>query len=474
MDEKFLEALAGTLESQNAALKEINDKLKTVGNSQTANQLHGVHGLFSTPGLERDVITAHIRPYGIASLLPMLPSVVEDPRFPSITGFTDVVGSEPTLACEDAPVGYMKGCNLTARFGLLRRDTSIIDIEKTMLQVNRGEMMDLMLRGRLLGMTNLTPSGLNETDVLTIMTKAEMVGAAIQAERKLNKDMWQGTVALGTFPGLDSQIATGQKDADTGVTCPALDSDIKDFNYASIAGASPDIVEYLSAMMWYLNYNAVQMGLDPVTWEIVMRPELWFELTAIWPCKYNTTKCTAAQPDGATTFLDGRDNTQERDAMRNSMTLAINGVNYHVTLDTGIYEHTHVTNAASLAAGEFASSIYIVPLTIQGGFPVTYREYLDYRAARRDSNVALLNGKEMFWTDDGIYSWAYQDNKWCYKLALRTEQRVILRSPHLAGKLQHVKYTPLQHLRDADPDDPYWVDGGVSLRNYTWGQSVAW
>jgi hypothetical protein len=101
---------------------------------------------------------------------------------------------------------------------------------------------------------------------------------------------------------------------------------------------------------------------------------------------------------------------------------------------------------------------------------VTYREYLDFRAASPDSS--LLRGMETFWSDDGIYSWAIDVNKWCYKLSLRTEQRVILRTPHLAGKIQAVKYVPTQHLRSAYPEDPYFQDGGVSLRTGSYGQAV--
>jgi hypothetical protein len=42
------------------------------------------------------------------------------------------------------------------------------------------------------------------------------------------------------------------------------------------------------------------------------------------------------------------------------------------------------------------------------------------------------------------------------------EPRIILLTPHLAGRLQNVVYVPLQHERESLPSDPYWVDGGVS------------
>lgn len=463
------EILAQLIEGQNAVLKEAADKLKTVGNSQTANKLHGINGLWSTPGLDREVITAHVRPHGFASMLPALPSVTEDPRFASLTGITETTGTQPTEPCDDAPYAFMKGCNLTARFGILRFDTNTIDISQTFRQVNRSDFKDLVLRGRLLGLTDLHPQELSESQVLDVLTKAEMVVAGISAERELSKQMWQGiTTVAGNFPGLDVQIATGQKDADSSVLCPALDSDIKDFAYDLVGGDGRDIVEYLSMLMFYLENNAMTMGLDPVSFAIVMRPGLWQELSAVWPIVYNTNRANAV-PTGATLFVDGRDNISDRDTMRSGMFIDINGKRYPVVVDTGIYEHNNI-NDANLLAGEYASSIYVVPLSITGNMPVTYREFLDFRAGDNDS--ALLRGMNTFWTDSGVYSWAVENNKWCYKLSLRTEQRVILRTPQLAGKIQHVKYVPLQHLRDPYPESPYFADGGVSLRDYTSGDAV--
>lgn len=446
---RFAEALKG---------KEA-DHTKTPANFTTATRLHGSGGIFAGPGLERDVITAHIRPYGIVSELPLLPSTSEDPRFASLTGFSDDIGAEPTHACQDAPTGYLKSCKLTARFGRIRRDTNTIDMNDTMRTVNRGDFTDLVLRGRVLGLTNLVPSGITEGQILDIMTAAEMVSVGVRTERELVRQLWQGvTTVANEFPGLDVQIATGQKDADTGTTCPALDSDVKNYGYATL---SATIVTYLSQLEYYLRYNARMMGLEPVNWVIAMRPDLWYELTAMWPCAYNTNRCSTYVTTNATVVIDGRENVTERDAMRNGLYIDINGNRYPVVLDTGIFEHNNI-NSANCKAGEYASSIYMVPLTIQGGFPVCYREYLDYRQAQPD--VSLLRGFEsFFWTDQGVYSWAIETVKWCYKLALKTEQRVILRTPQLAGRIDAIKYAPLQHLREADPSSPYWVDGGISI-----------
>lgn len=438
---------------------------KAAASVQTANQLHGSGGLWSTT-VDRDVLTAHIRPEGISSILPLLATVDDDPRFGTLTGYTDPEGAEPENACEDAPAGFVKGCTLTARFGLTRRDTNTIEFDKVMLRRNRGDFMDLQLRGRVLGLSNLHPPSLNERQILNILTKSEMVTAGVNAERKLVKEIWQGTFGVNTeFPGLDSQIVTGQIDADSSVACPAMDSDVKDFAYDDVEGGGRSIVEYISMLEWFIYFNARRMGLLPATWVWAMRPELWQVFTEVWPCQYNTGKCATSLIGGQSrVVIDGRENISERDEMRRSMTLEVNGRRYPVVIDDGIFEQDS-TNDANINPGDYASSIYFVPLTVTGNFPVTYMQYLDYRNTVANDNVALLMGRQDFWTDSGVWSWAIEQVKWCYKLALKTEQRIVLRTPQLAGKIDNVRYSPLQHLRSSDPASPYFADGGVSIRN---------
>lgn len=475
INEKTIEVLQKMSEVLDGMKAKETPDLHTKAPAQymTAQRLHGFTGTFSTPGIERDVVNAHLRPEGIASVLPLMPTVDENPMFATLTGFQDYAGAEPTYVCDDAPSGYMKAALLTARFGRVRRDTDTIDMTQVMRKVNRGDFTDLVLRGSVLGMTNLAPGGMNQGQVLDVVTMSEMITAAVSAERKLVKMIWQGlfTVA-GEFPGLDVQIATGQKDAETGVLVPTLDSTVINFAKANVnTAAGATIVEKLSSLEWFLRNNARKAGIDPVTWVIVMRQDLFFELTAIWPIAYNTTRAAVA-PSNAHLYIDGRENVTERDQMRDGKYLIINGNRYDVIIDDGIYEKNN-TNAAGYAAGEYGSSLYFVPLTIAGGMPVTYRQYLDYRQAQTD--VSYLNGTEdFFWTDNGLYSWAVSQSKWCYKLSLLTEQRVVLRTPQLAGRIDDIKYVPAMHLRDTDPASAYFVDGGVSLRNVVQKPYAVW
>ena len=169
--------------------------------------------------------------------------------------------------------------------------------------------------------------------------------------------------------------------------------------------------------------------------------------------------------NGSVVMVSGTEMIAQRDAMRQSQTIRVNGNSYHVVLDDGIHEMDPADNA-NILPGEYASSIYFVPLTITGNFPVCYRENIDYKQAQTDTTIAFSNfgAQPYFWTDGGVWSWAIETVKWCYKLSLKTEQRIILRTPQLAGRVDHIKYAPLQHLRDSDPASSYWRDGGASLR----------
>lgn len=469
MDNQLIETLARNQELLTQLVASNGDHSKTVGSVQSAAWLHGSLGMFAVPGLEREIISTHVRSYGLVSKLPRYPSVYESPFFGALTGFSDDVGSEPATPCADAPTGYQKACNLTAQFGRVARDTETIEMDKVMLKLHRGDHTDLRLMGSVLGLGDLDPGGLNEQQIVDLVTMSQMVNVAVRMERVICGHTWTGSPANNNvgggykeFPGLDNQIATGQVDATTNTSCPSLDSDIKDFNYNDVCGTTLDIVEYMSALEYFIHSLATDTGLMPVQWVWVMRPQLWYELSACWPCKYNTNRCLSTPNIGESVVrLDGRENISDRDNMRRSMTIDVNGRTYPVILDNCISEDSNQTTG-NLAAGTFASDIYFVPLTITGGFPVTYLEYLDYRQAASDT--ALLRGREDFWTDRGIYSWAIENLNWCYKLKLKTEMRVVLRTPQLAGRIQNVMYSPLQHLREDEPTSPYFVDGGVSIR----------
>jgi hypothetical protein len=221
---------------------------KAPATTMTANKLHGLTGTFSTFGLDRDVISTHVKDNaGIAEATPLLPNIDEDPRYGALTGFSDDIGNEPAEPCDDAPTGYIKACNLTAQYGRVHRDTETIEMDKVMLRINRGDFTDLILHGfQFTGddvSQGLVPGGLNTSQILNVVTLSQMVSAAVRVMRLLSVHYWQGDPANNNagggykeMPGLDQQIVTGQVDADSNTACPSLDSDVKDFTYNDVCG----------------------------------------------------------------------------------------------------------------------------------------------------------------------------------------------------------------------------------------------
>lgn len=430
--------------------------------TQTATLLHGPGGIFNVLGTDPTVISAYVRPFqSIATVLPLVPNNDTNPQYASFTGYTADDGTQPVLVCDPAPTTDMKSCYLTAQFGLTRFDTKTLEPGQILKRVNRGDFVDLNLIGQVLGLENVTPAGLDGDQIIALVEMAALVGAAAQAERKLVREFWQGAVAnTNEFPGLDSQIATGQVDDKTNQACLALDSDVKDFTFNEVGGTNKDIAEYLEMLEFFVRNNAEAASLD-VDWVIAMRPQLWQRMSQIWPIKYNTLPedLTLAATTGNRIFLDGRQNTEDRDKMRRSMVITINGTDYPVVADVGIFEDTNTTNA-NLAAGQFASTLYMVPLRVNG-IASTERQYLDYR----EWNGQIVRPDlQNFWTDDGVYSWATNSTYWCHLFGLRTEQRIVLKTPQLAGRIDNIMYEPLQHLRSPFTDSPYHRDGGVSIR----------
>lgn len=443
----------------------------------TTNYMTGPGGIFGVSGLERDVIATRVAPRGLASTLPALPSIRTNPLYAYLTGFQANTGTNPNGVCDDPmQAGPTKSCIQTAQFGRYSFLTKELEINRIGQQIDRGEFLDIrllndpLLRGAD-GLLNIATVPQNPSLRAEVLMGMLEVGVAFQ--NLLIQQVYRGNPANNTagggyqeFPGLDILIGTDKVDALTGINCPSLDSDIKNFNYGLVdqVSSGTDIVEVITFMYRILRHNADSMGFSPTTWAITMRRELFWEITAIWPCSYLTYRCSFRDATGQErVVVDAGDQIALRDAMRAGSYLLIEGVQIPVIVDDGIDEETDADNV-NILAGQFASDIYFIPMTILGGRPVTFWEFFDYSQgpiqATADARVQAY-----YWTDGGRFLWHTQPPRnWCIRLLSKIEPRIILLTPHLAGRVQNVRYAPLQHSRDPFPADPYFVDGGQTSR----------
>lgn len=457
-------------------LYELGFKHNTPSGTPTTNYTSGPGGIFGVSGLERDVISTRVQPRGLIGMLPARGSMRMDPLFAYLTGFQADTGTDPNGVCDDPMVaGLAKSCLQTAQYGRYSFTTKELELNRIGQQTDRGELFDLrMINEPLLQqdggvLQQNLPGGFN----LRREVQNAMQSVGISFQNKLIRQLYTGNPANNSagggyaeFPGLDILVGTAKVDAITGTECPSLDSDIKDFNFGKIDDlvANADIVEVLTYLYRTIRHNADRMNLNPATWVITMRQELWYELTAIWPCAYFTYRCgfrVADTQDRAN--VDAVEMTRLRDRMREGMFLLIDGIQVPVVTDDGIVEESSADNAL-IPEGNFASDIYFIPMSVAGGYASTYMEYLDYT---QGAMPAVQDGRlgAWYWTDGGRYLWhAKPPVNWCVQWLAKIEPRVILRTPQLAGRVTNVRYCPLQHTRDPFPDAPYFVDGGETVR----------
>lgn len=463
--ELILEALAGLLA----------EKVTASGTPSTP-YTHGPGGLFGVAGIERDLFHTRIQGAGLATVLPVTPSVYTHPLFGYVTGYQDTTGTPPVNVCENPEVaGSEKRCLQTAPFGRYSFMTREMEINRVGQLISRGEFDDLRLLNDPIapemGKTifpNISPDKQLAAGAEML---ARMLELGVAFANRLGLQTWTGDPVNNTagggsqeFMGLNLLVGTNKVDAITGTDCPSLDADVKDFNYVNVcADVAVDIVRIITTMWRYIGHIAANTALMPAKWVFVMRTGLFWELTDCWPCAYLSSRCAlGAATDNREIVIDGRENIRLRDAMRNGQYLLIDGVRVPVILDDHIPEDSSGDNN-QIPIGCFASDIFLIPLTVRGGTPVTYWQYYDYRAGTMQ---AVVDGRltNRFWTDAGMYLWTWDTVNWCVVHEAKIEPRIIFRTPQISGRLNNVVYCPIQHPREPQPDDPYFIDGGVTIQ----------
>ena len=447
--------------------------------------LHGPGGIFGVRGLSRDIISTHTQIVGsLAETIPMgttsLPRSENNeiyPLFPYITGFIRSDTQEKDGICDDPEeAGPIKTCILTTQFGRKEFKTREMEVNRPGQVINRGEFTDLNLVNSPLvnemggvmagffGLNNQAAALAGREFLMRILE----VGVAMQ--RWVCPQVFTGNPANNSagggykeFPGLDLLIGRNKIDAQVGVACPSLYSDVKSFSYRQVDSTTdPDIVKVLTTVMRILKSKARKQNMGAVDWRFVMRDELFYALTEIWPCRYTTYRCNNIDsgnidPAGSYSVEAAMRMKYE---MRDGSYLLIDGVKYPVILDDCIAEENHADNG-TIPLGGFASDIYIVPFSIMGGaYRTLYWETYNY-AADQLPNITGLPA--FFWSDNGRFLWSIKSPKnWCVDAIVKMEPRLILRTPQLAARITDIAYVPLQHTDDPLPSQDYWVNGGVA------------
>ena len=437
-------------------VNEIQQKHTNPTGTPSTPYVHGPNGLFGVSGGSRDVISSRVAGYGLASALPVSGSVSKYPLYPYLTGRNTASGSQAANKCDDAPTaGALLSGYQTAQFGLMQFATRELDLNIVGSVVNEGESVDLRFVNDplVMQMGQIFPA-VNGMDALQygreVLTRFVEVGMDFQ--QLVSLQTYTGTGSSNQFKGLENLVITNPVDAQTGVTLTSLASDVRDFGDVDVTSqaGSAAIVGTIIDMYRNLKYNATTMGFLPATFAIVMTPQMFTNVTDVWACQNATFRCL---PSTASLTVTADSNTRVAQDMRAGKFLWIDGERVPVIEDSWIPE-------TDLGSNLFSSDIYILPMTVSGGRPVTYFEYFDYS---RGTVQAIRDGmaQDTFWTDRGIYLTVKKPvQNWCTQWQMKTELRLRLETPMLAGRLQNVAMTLETHWRSPDTSSAYYVSSG--------------
>lgn len=473
-------ALAAQQGGQQTAVKAVSAAPRTGGYA------HGPFGLMSAPGMSRDVINAMMLPHlGLMRELASHPSTDETPLYGIITGQTAATGTfngtNSAGVCGDPPTaGLLKLCSQVYRFGRQSMMTPVIELDRVGRINNRAEFRDYRLIGGPYVSDANRPSVPGDNGIQSALNN-EMAKVSFELAndwvRNFSPFLYTGNRTNNTgggiiaeYNGLDALINTGYRDADTGTACARADSLLRSFgsqNVETSPATKNGIVATITGIMRLLRYRAVEMGLMPVDFRLLMRWSAFYQLTEVWPCAYSTYRClqsdsglSVAQPavNDALRLQEMRNEMRGNWDDRTGQFLWIDGIRVPVIIDDTIPE-------TALANGAFNSTIYFVPLSVIGGFESLYMEFFNYDTPQGAMEAArlLAPGDSYFTTDGGRYLWHKRPpTAYCVQAQVKTEPRLILRTPQIAARLTNVAYTPFQHEDDWSTASNvyYFLNGG--------------
>jgi hypothetical protein len=473
--------------------------MKAVSSTPRASgYAHGAAGLMSAPGMSREVINAMMLPHlGLLRMLPSRPSTEDFAFYGILTGQTAASGTfngtNSAGVCGDPPTaGLLKLCTQMYRFGRQSMMTPVIELDRVGRTNNRSEFTDYRLVGGpyqadMPGAPTVPGDG-GIQSALNFEVAKVSYELANDWVRNFGPFLFTGNRTNNTgggiiqeYNGLDGLINTGYRDSDvpvggTGTLCARADSLVYNYRSGNVetqAASRSGIVATITGIDRQLRYRATEMGLMPVKWVLVMRWSAFYQLTEVWPCAYSTYRCQTDANTGLSASQPAVNDSLRLQDMRNEMRgdwdartgqfLWIDGVRRDVVIDDTIPE-------TALAAGAFNSTIYWVPLTVIGGFQATYMEYFNYDSPQGAMAAAklLAPGDSYFTTDGGRFLWHKRPpTAYCVQSQVKTEPRLILRTPQLAARLTNVAYTPFQHEDDWSTASNvyYFLNGGRTTQN---------
>jgi hypothetical protein len=390
--ERLLDGLASALEQKMAAKSQ--KAVTSLGSY--GNYAHGP-GLF-TPVMDPNVINAVQLPAsGLYSILPEIATDYETPLYGIITGSS--AGTDTGARGDDCSPwgtsGFTQLCRQVEGLATQGITSPVINLNRIGHLVDRADFTDYRLIGDPFnyaasdnGLSGLPGFGTGGSDFLNSDIGKVIREMDIEMVRRFYPDLWTSNPSTAAdayhdswYRGMQLKVNTGYQDVITGTACAAADSLVIPFatvatggtNITSIASASTTMVDIAQDLYYTFERKAREQGLNPVQWVFAGTPELFRELTAVWPCSYMVNRCLTASAGNPAT-VQASDMYAMREEMRRGSYLLIEGQQIPFVVDNSIPQ----TQGTGANAGVYTSDLYLLPLTVRGGFPVLFKTYFNY------------------------------------------------------------------------------------------------
>lgn len=427
-------------------------------------------GLWSQPGGRSGVWNATPRTRSFAGAIPMYPTVIQQELIDIATGVTAGSGNNQVSACVVGPKpGSLKAMRISAIFGIIHESTKIFDVTQAGMRRNRADV-DREFYNSARVQNNWIPDvpGIDGQGSINSVMRSEMLALGIDLERNISQVHFLGSAGTEDnayrgiarqWNGLDQLIKTGYVDSVTGLAAQAADSTVVSFNADADGGTDASgrtlvgaLIDTHFSMVDYLG----RIGVSP-DYALVMRPDMFRAIAAVWSCSYSTTRCTSSAA-GTPLVRDAVSIRAEYEAILNGQYLPMEGTNVPVLMDDSIPRE-------GLGPGYFKSDIYGVALR-GNGRPVIYGEFFDMNNPEAMEVVDLAGMSEASTTtiNGGLYRVFKRVTGGCVEYDFFSRPRLITDAPFMHFRLDDIRYHAAYNQHDARPGESYYFNGGVSYR----------
>lgn len=425
-------------------------------------------GVFSSAGVRPGYYNATPRVRSIGQYIPMYKSDYLNELIDVATGVTVGSGTNQTSACVVGPKpGSLKAARITATFGIIHESTKIFDITQAGMRKNRADVNRDAYNSARAQNAWLPDVVFDDAQRLSSVMRAEFYALGIELERNVSQVHFLGVSGtenntyLGVarqWNGLDRLIRTGWTDADTGLAVPMLDAAVTSFN-TNVDGGTDTFGRTVIAAVIDTYYGQMdfmrKIGITPV-YALVMRPDLFRALAAVWSCSYATTRCISTSA-GSPVIRDAEMQRRLYEDLLQGLYLPMEGDNVPVILDDSIPQD-------NLGLNLFKSDIYGVALT-GNGRPVLYGEYFDMaNPEAMEIQNFMTGGANTTTYNNGMYRAFRRETGGCIEFDFYARPRLITDAPFMHFRIDDLAYRADYRQTPALPGYSGYRNGGSTYR----------